>query len=134
MRPAPRYPLDYPVTLLRGTEGIAEVIPAMSFNLSKNGIGLRLQKPCDFKIDEEIRVSLQQSEPDDPAESLILEAKVIWQNEDFCGLKITKISERSRKRYQDLLEGFEALWTAQPLASLPTSSAALPLMAKRKAA
>lgn len=111
-RPAARYPLDYPLTLLRpeadGSD-IAEVIPASSFNLSRSGIGVRLQKACDFKIDEEIKVSLHYGESPDEREGILIEAKVIWQNDDFCGLKITRIQERSRHLYDQLLAGFETL-------------------------
>ncbi len=112
MKPASRYPLDYPVTLLRPSSqklDIAEVVPAISFNLSKSGIGVRLKKKCSFKIDEEIKVSLHYQGENDQTDGIIIEAKVIWQNDDFCGLKITRIQQRSRLLYDSLLAGFETL-------------------------
>lgn len=126
MKPAPRYPLDYPVKVVPlrtprahrlRTAAQGRGFSGVSCNLSRTGLALQISDPSKhFEPGQKLALRLMFGDPKQLEQSVVLEGRVVWADEKgMYGVQIVEADVPSTALYESLLEGFEALLNFAPL-------------------
>lgn len=122
LSPAPRYPLEYPITLYSTKNGparqISTVTQATSKNLSETGLNLLVEDLGGLENGAEVLVLLHYGENKDQKETLPLRGQIVWTQGDRAGVQILEPPKDIRLFYLTLIDGFESLLSFSPIGHL----------------
>lgn len=116
LTPAPRYPLDYPVILLKPSEHAGTKplrIHAQSLNLSQTGLGLEIPWTAPLLPGEVVGLHLVIGELSHRRGSIPIAGRVVWRKDDRCGIEILRIREDTSSLYTGVLSGYEIVSDAE---------------------
>lgn len=125
MNIAPRYPLEFPVTLAAAPGAISPAMldpmtqeaSAISADLSRTGLGLTFLLPVSFVPGEVVDITIHvEREPLAFSESesvtterLTIKGRVVWSKVGRCGIEIVDMTGSGREFYENLLSGYQTL-------------------------
>lgn len=119
MKIAPRFPLEFPATLIleQGRGKRRPKLEATSANLSMTGVGLEFGGICPFKLGDRVQLNLSLGETlDAPViRQVEMVALVVWVGNSRCGLEIIEMPENSRAFYENMLSGYQTLFEFSPV-------------------
>jgi hypothetical protein len=107
--------MDFPVIVATPAGGR---VSAISLNMSRTGMGLRIPDSAALKAGDQVRLQLHVpgaaagfgDETETPErEPYILQGEVIWRSRARCGVRIVGGDERVMMLYESLLDGYRVL-------------------------
>lgn len=108
---APRFPVEFPVTLALGDSVESPMVIGQSRNLSCSGVLIELKDEVPLHPGTELTMILHLGEDQEgcSGSNVRIKARMIWQNRRNCGFAITGMAETAQGVYEHVLEGFEML-------------------------
>jgi len=110
MQVAPRYPLDFPITVLTSDK----VVWGISRNLSYTGLGLWLPNTGSLELGQIVNLVVRIGEPSGELRAVSLKIQVIWKKDEHCGVHILEMAPDDRSFYETMIEGYASLIDAEP--------------------
>jgi hypothetical protein len=112
--PKPRYPMDYPVTLVFREQNFW----GTTRNMSMTGMGLWVPEvSSDLKEGDKGGLILcidenplnQKLDPFEEPKTIFLKVQMVWKADESCGVQIESLNSTDRSFYESLLDGYSSL-------------------------